>query len=99
MYEIFTLRQYNLTNWTYFDVPKVRTVNHGSESVRYLGPKIWEIISTHIKELDTTGKFEMVIKKWKPEPSPYKIVDGDFLRLQLMAFSYVAAAAKTSSDL
>ena len=36
--EIFTLRhqnQYNLRNQTYFDVPKVRTLNHGSESVRY----------------------------------------------------------------
>ena len=36
MNEIFTPRyqnQYNLGNWTYFDVPKVRTVNHGSHSV------------------------------------------------------------------
>ena len=43
MNEIFTIRHqshHNLRNWTYFDVPKVRTVNHGSESVRYLGPKI-----------------------------------------------------------
>ena len=40
MNEIITLRhqnQYNLRNWTYFDVPKVRTVIHGSESVGYLG--------------------------------------------------------------
>ena len=37
MNEIFTLRhqnQYNLRNWTYFDAPKVTTVNHGSESFR-----------------------------------------------------------------
>ena len=36
--EIFPLRhqnQYNLRNWTYFDATKVRTVNHGCESVRY----------------------------------------------------------------
>ena len=37
MNEIFTLNQYNLRNWTYFGAPKVRTVNHCSESVRYLG--------------------------------------------------------------
>ena len=40
MNEIFTLRhqkQCNLRNWTCFDVPKVRTVNHGFESVKYLG--------------------------------------------------------------
>ena len=36
MSEIFILRhqnQYNLSNWTDFDVPKVRTANHGSESL------------------------------------------------------------------
>ena len=36
MNEIFTIRQqnqYNLRSWRYFDAPKVRTVNHGSESV------------------------------------------------------------------
>ena len=70
MNEIFTLRhqnQYNLRNWTYFDAPKVRTVNHGSESVRYLGSKIWEIIPAYTKELDTIDKFKIAIKKWKPE--------------------------------
>ena len=66
MNEIFTLRhqnQYNLRNWTYFDGPKVKTVNHGSESVRYIGPKIWEITPTYIKELDTINKFKIAIKK------------------------------------
>ena len=46
--ELFTLRrqnQHNLRNWTYFDAPRVRTVNHCSESVRYLGSKIWEIVA------------------------------------------------------
>ena len=43
MNEIFTLshqNQYNLRYRTYFDAPKVRTVNHGSDSLRYLGSKI-----------------------------------------------------------
>ena len=76
MKEIFTLRhqnQYNLRNWTYFDTPKVRTVNHGSGSVRYLGSKIWEIIAVYTKELDTTDKFKIAIKKWKSAESIYKI--------------------------
>ena len=50
--EIFTVRhqnQYNPRNWTDFDAPKVRTVIHGSESVRYLGRKILEIILRHVK--------------------------------------------------
>ena len=64
MNEIFTLRhqnQYNLRNRTYFDAPKVRTINHGSESVRYLGSKISKIIATHAKELDTINKFKIAI--------------------------------------
>ena len=76
MNTIFTLRhqnQYNLRKWTYFDTPKVRTVNHGSESVRYLGSKNWESIPTHTKELDTTDNFEIVIKKWKPESCPCRL--------------------------
>ena len=76
MNEIFTLRhqnQFNLRNWTYFDAPKVRTVNHGSESVRYLGSKIWEIIPAYTKELDTTDKFKIAIKKWKPESCPCRL--------------------------
>ena len=76
MNEIFTLRhqhKYNLKNWTYLDVPKVRTVNHGSESVRYLGPKIWEIIPTHKKKFDTTDKLKIAIKKWKAESCPCRL--------------------------
>ena len=41
--EIFTLKnqdRYNLGNYTDFGIPKVRSVNHGSESVRYLGSMI-----------------------------------------------------------
>ena len=76
MNEIITLRyqnQYNIRNWTYFDAAKVRTVNYRSESVRYLESKIWEIIPTYTKELDTTGKFKIAIKKWKLESCPCRL--------------------------
>ena len=62
MNDIFTLRhqnQYNLINWAYFDAPKV---NHGSESVRYLGSSIWEIIPAYTKELDTLKNLKLVLK-------------------------------------
>ena len=76
MNEIFTLRhqnQYNLRNWTYFYFPKVRTVNHGSEGVKNLSPRIWEIISTHIKELDTIDKFKIAVKIWKSGSCPCRL--------------------------
>ena len=72
--EIFTLssiiNQYNLRNWTYFDAPKV---NHGSESVRYLCSKSWKIIPAYTKELDTSDKCKIAIKKWKPESCPCRL--------------------------
>ena len=42
-FSVFILRhqkQCKVRNWTYYNIPKVRNVNHGSESVRYLDPKI-----------------------------------------------------------
>ena len=52
MNKTFKLRyqsQYILRNWADLDVQKVRTANHGSKSVRYLGSKIWEIIPAYLK--------------------------------------------------
>ena len=71
--KIFRLRpqgQYNLRRWSDFTLPIVRTVNYGIESVRYVGPEIWESIPTNIKEVDIIERFKPGIKKWKPEPCP-----------------------------
>ena len=50
--EIFPLRpqdQYNLRSWSDFTLQIVRTVNYGTESIRYLGPKIWGKYSSKYK--------------------------------------------------
>ena len=41
--------QYNKRSWSDFTLLIVRTVNYGIESIRYLGPKIWESIPSNIK--------------------------------------------------
>ena len=64
--DLFPLRQadqYNLRNRSQFIIPNVKTVNHGFESLRYLGPKIWETTSSHLKEIDSLKKFKNAIKK------------------------------------
>ena len=74
--DLFPLRhvdQYNLTNRSQFIIPHVKTVNHGFESLRYLGPKIWESIPSHLKEIDSLKNFKNVIKKWKPESCPCRL--------------------------
>ena len=49
-----------------FVIPKINTVNRGEETVRYRGPKIWEIIPEDIKKAESLAIFKDKIKKWKP---------------------------------
>ena len=35
---------YNLRERSQFHIPPVRTAFSGTESIKYLGPKIWELI-------------------------------------------------------
>ena len=63
MNEIFQLREkshYNLRYTSEFIIPPIHSVYYGSESVSYLGPKIWELIPPVIRQ----------IEKWKPTNCP-----------------------------
>ena len=56
MNDIFQLKRkprYNLRYTSEFIIPPVHSVYHGSESVFYLGTKIWELIPPVIRQIDT----------------------------------------------
>ena len=57
----------NLRKEKVFEIPKVRTVNMGVETIRYRGPKTWDIIPKDIKESKSLSEFKANIKKWKPK--------------------------------
>ena len=45
MQEVFLVKEQgnsNLRNQTDFEIPQVKSVNYGLESIRFLGPKIWK---------------------------------------------------------
>ena len=66
--EAFPVRQqsqYNMRNYSYFAMPLAKTVNHGSESLSYIGSKLWDSIPSHMKEKDSINEFKHVIKTWK----------------------------------
>ena len=44
-------------------MPKVRSIFHGSESISYLDPKIWDIASLLLKELTSVVDFKKGIKE------------------------------------
>ena len=73
MENIFKIREeshYNLRQNSQFSRPLVRSVYHGTESISYLGPKIWDILPDSYKGINTLGAFKSKIKLWKPSNCP-----------------------------
>ena len=65
MNEIFEVRNehpYNLRQNYQFFRPLVRSVYHGTESISYLGPKVWDILPNIYKTIDGRHKFKKAIK-------------------------------------
>ena len=61
---------YNLRLNSQFFRPLVRSVFHGTESISYLGPIIWDIPLGSYKNLPNFSVFKNRIKKWEPEKCP-----------------------------
>ena len=64
---------YNLRHIPEFASRHIRSVHYGTESLCHLGPKIWELVPTELKCLDTTVEFKSAIKSWKPENFPCRL--------------------------
>ena len=45
-----------------FQLPKVKTVKNGHDSLRYFGTKVWNMMPDYIKSADSFFKIE--IKQW-----------------------------------
>ena len=82
MNEIFVLNQNldrdNVSSRTrsrqiFYNYKNPRSTKYGLDAIRNLGPQIWNIIPTEIKELDTVEKFKKEIKKWKPLNCPCRL--------------------------
>ena len=55
-----------------FKTSNVRTVSWGTESLSFLGPKIWSIIPSELKKLPFS-QFKSKIRSWKPESCPCRL--------------------------
>ena len=67
MNEIFIQRTppYDLRNTNTFLLPRVHTVNYGTETVRYRGQRIWRSLPQEIKDTGSVQQFKNKIKFWK----------------------------------
>ena len=73
--ELFTrnTNDHNLRSKSEFVIPHVRTVLKGSNSIRYFGPVIWNLIPNEIKHTNSLENFKKLIRKWKPINCPCRI--------------------------
>ena len=65
MRDIFELQNpsYNLrSSCNQLRRENLKTVHYGLQSVRYLGPKIWELVPNNIKYSNSLSKFKKLIK-------------------------------------
>ena len=76
MNEIFTFVEnniYNLRSGMHLSRVNVHSTQYGTESIGYLGAKIWDLVPVHIKDLKTLSTFKNQIKKWMPKDCPCRL--------------------------
>ena len=81
--ELFRRRDiyHNLRSNSNFSMLNVKSAFHGSESISYLGPKIWDIVSLELKELTSLNAFKNGTKKWQPKNCPCRLCKQHVLNL------------------
>ena len=65
--------RYNLRQISEFSRPLVKSAYHGSESVSFLGTKIWDMLPDDYKDIENLSTSENKIKKWKSENPPCRL--------------------------
>ena len=58
---------------THFKREKVKTTHYGIQSVRYLEPKIWDMVPNNIRGCSSLNKFKNSIKSCKPNKCPCRL--------------------------
>ena len=82
MNDIFKIKgeqTYNLRKLSQFYRPKINYVYNGIESVSLLGPKIWGLVPSGLKDIWNLAAFKKAIKKWSPEKFPCRLCK-DYIR-------------------
>ena len=76
MNEVFPrnyILNYNLRRHPEFASRAINTVHYGSESLSFLGPKIWEMLPVDLKNSDSLDSFKSGIKNWRPQECPCRL--------------------------
>ena len=73
--EIFVpkISLYNIRRNNTFERRQVHSVYQGTESLSFLGPKIWDLVPLELKQLESLEIFRLKIKKWVPFECPCRL--------------------------
>ena len=75
MKELFApkMTPYNLRNYNSFKRRRVNFVRNVTESLSYLGPKIWDLAPNELDKSKSLNKFKFTIKRRVPEGRTWRI--------------------------
>ena len=75
MNDVFRIRKndYNTQKADEFQSHCVKTVHYGTETVSFLGPKLWSILPNEYKSIININEFKSKIKSWVPKNCPCRI--------------------------
>ena len=75
MKDIFPINRnlYNLRQNSQLSRSRINIVYHRTESVSNLGPKIWDLVPSNLKEISDLDEFKKAIKQWKTEDCPCRL--------------------------
>ena len=76
------VNNYDLRNKRSWQVSYAKTVASGTETIRYRGPKTWELSPNEIKESKTLIESKSKVKSWKPPGCPCRLC-LDYVSLQI----------------
>ena len=73
--EIFPQKEsnYSLRNSTTLQGRSIKTVKYGSENISSLGPKIWDILPTELKQIVSPTLCKKKIGGWAPMNCPCRL--------------------------
>ena len=57
----------------FYNPSNPKTVNYGLETLRCLGPKIWELVPKDLRNIQSLASFKSNIKKWIPHNCPCRL--------------------------
>ena len=61
------------SNASFYNPSNPKTVNYGLETLRCLGPKLWQLVPRELREIQSLNLFTNKIKTWNPQNCPCRL--------------------------